>query len=150
MKTIAKNRKARHEYHIEETYEAGIVLQGTEVKSIRAGKVNLKDSFALVRDEEAFLHNMHIAPYKEGNRYNHEPERKRKLLLHKHQIKSLIGKTKQQGYTLIPLKLYFKHDLVKVELALAEGKNLHDKREDIKRKTAQREIQRALKDRQRY
>ncbi|GAB6100159.1 SsrA-binding protein [Halanaerocella petrolearia] len=148
VKVIAKNRKVRHEYHIEETYETGIALKGTEIKSIRQGKVSLKDSFALVREEEVFLHNLHIARYKQGNRYNHEPERKRKLLLHKHQIKNLIGKTKQSGYTLVPLKLYFKRQLVKVELALAKGKNLHDKREDIKKKTAQREMERAMKDRQ--
>lgn len=147
QKVIAKNRKARHEYHIEETFEAGIALQGTEIKSIREGKASLKDSFALIRDGEAFLHNLHIARYK-GNRHNHEPERKRKLLLHKHQIKQLIGKTKQSGYTLIPLQLYFKRQMVKVKLALAKGKNLHDKRQDIKRKTAQREMERAIKDRQ--
>ncbi|WP_308221597.1 SsrA-binding protein SmpB [Fuchsiella alkaliacetigena] len=148
IKIVARNRKARHEYHIEETYEAGIVLQGTEVKSIRQGKANLKDSFAIVENGEVFLHNLHIAPYKQGNRYNHEPERVRKLLLHKRQIKSLIGLTKEKGYTLIPLKLYFKRGLVKVELALAKGKNLYDKRQDIKERTAQREIERAFKDKQ--
>lgn len=143
---VARNRKAKHEYNIEETYEAGIVLQGTEVKSIREGRMNLKDGFALVEDEEVFLYNVHIAPYKEGNRYNHEPERVRKLLLHKHQIKSLIGKTKRKGYTLIPLKAYFKNGLVKLELALGKGKDLHDKREDIKERTAKREMEKALKD----
>lgn len=146
IKVIARNRKAKHEYNIEESYEAGIVLQGTEVKSIRQGRVNLKDSFALVEDGEVFLYHMHIAPYKEGNRYNHEPERVRKLLFHKHQIKSLIGKTKRKGYTLIPLKIYFKNGLIKLELALAKGKDLHDKREDIKERTAQREMERAMKD----
>ena len=148
IKIVARNRKARHEYHIEESYEAGIVLQGTEVKSIRQGKANLKDSFAIVEGGEVFLHNLHIAPYKQGNRYNHKPERVRKLLLHKRQIKSLIGLTKEKGYTLIPLKLYFKRGLVKVELALAKGKNLYDKRQDIKKRTAQREIERAFKDKQ--
>jgi SsrA-binding protein len=148
IKIIARNRKARHEYHIEETYEAGIVLEGTEVKSIRQGRVNLKDSFAIVENEELFLYNMHIAHYKQGNRYNHDPERVRKLLLHKRQIRSLIGRTKQKGHTLVPLKLYFKRNLIKVELALGKGKNLHDKREDIKKKTAQREIERAFKDEQ--
>ncbi|ADL11882.1 SsrA-binding protein SmpB [Acetohalobium arabaticum] len=148
IKVIARNRKAKHEYHIEETYEAGIVLQGTEVKSIRQGRANLKDSFAIVEDEEVFLYHLHIAPYKQGNRYNHKPERVRKLLLHKRQIRSLIGKTREQGYTLIPLKLYFRRGIVKVELALAEGKNVHDKREDIKRRTAQRDIERAFKDKQ--
>jgi len=147
-KVIARNRKARHEYHIEETYEAGIVLQGTEVKSIRQGRVNLKDSFAIVEEGEVFLYNMHIAPYKHGNRYNHDPERVRKLLLHKREIKGLIGKTREKGYTLVPLSLYFKRNLVKVKLALGKGKNLHDKRDDIKKRTAQREIERAFKDRQ--
>ncbi|MFO7820083.1 MAG: SsrA-binding protein SmpB [Halanaerobacter sp.] len=147
IKVVARNRKARHDYHIDETYEAGIKLQGTEVKSIRQHKINLKDGFALIRDGEIFLHNVHISPYKQGNRYNHDPERKRKLLLHKRQIKSLIGKTQREGYTLIPLKVYLKHGLVKIELGLAKGKDKHDKREDIKKKTAQREMERALKDR---
>ncbi len=147
INVVARNRKANHDYHIEETYEAGIVLQGTEVKSIRQGKASLKNSFALIRDNEVWLHNMHIAKYKQGNRYNHEPERKRKLLLHKKQIRYLIGKTEQRGYTLIPLKMYFKNHLVKVELALAEGKNKHDKRQDLKKKAHQREMERALKDR---
>ncbi|MGM0471919.1 MAG: SsrA-binding protein SmpB [Bacillota bacterium] len=148
IKVMAKNRKARHEYNIEETYEAGIVLEGTEVKSIRQGRVNLKDSFALVEDGEVFLYHLHIAPYKHGNRYNHEPERVRKLLLHKHEIKSLIGKTRESGYTLVPLKVYFKRGLVKVELALGKGKNIHDKRQDIKERTAQRDIERAFKEQQ--
>ncbi|KXS41420.1 MULTISPECIES: SsrA-binding protein SmpB [unclassified Candidatus Frackibacter] len=147
-KVVARNRKARHEYHIEETYEAGIVLQGTEVKSIRQGRVNLKDSFAIVESGELLLYNMHIAPYSHGNRYNHEPERPRKLLMHKKEIRRFIGKTRESGYTLIPLSVYFKRNLVKIELALAKGKNLHDKREDIKRRTAQREIERAFKDEQ--
>ncbi|TDX48787.1 SsrA-binding protein SmpB [Orenia marismortui] len=147
-KTIARNRKAKHEYHIEEVYEAGIVLQGTEVKSIRAGRVNLKDSFARIEGNEVFLYNMHISPYKQGNRYNHDPERVRKILLKKREIKKLIGQTQQKGYTLVPLKLYFKRQLVKVQLALGKGKNLYDKREDIKRRTAKREVERAFKDRQ--
>jgi len=147
-KTVVTNRKARHEYHIEETYEVGIVLQGTEVKSIRAGRVNLKDSFARIENNEVFLYNLHISPYEQGNRYNHDPERVRKLLLHKNEIRKLIGKTQQQGYTLVPLKIYFTRQLVKVQLALAKGKNLYDKRQDLKRKSAKREIQRAFKDRQ--
>ena len=147
IEVIARNRKAKHDYHIEESYEAGIVLQGTEVKSARQHNVNLKDGFALIRDGEIFLHNIHISPYNHGNRENHEPERKRKLLLHKRQIKSLIGKTQREGYTLIPLKVYLKHNIVKVELGLAKGKNKRDKREDIKERTAQREMERALKDR---
>ncbi len=145
-RVIARNRKAKHEYHIEETYEAGIVLQGTEVKSMRNGGVNLKDSFAIVEDNEVFLYNMHIAPYKQGNRYNHDPERRRKLLLHKREIRQLIGKTKEKGHTLVPLKIYFKRQLVKVQLALGKGKKFYDKREDIKRRTAKRDIQRAMKD----
>ncbi len=146
-RVIARNKKARHDFNIEETYEAGIILQGTEIKSIRQGKVNLKDSFAVVENGEVFLYNMHISPYKQGNRYNHEPERKRKLLLHARQIRSLIGYTKQKGYTLVPLSLYIRDNLAKIELALAKGKNVHDKRRDIAEKTAKREIERAFKDR---
>ncbi|MGM0410935.1 MAG: SsrA-binding protein SmpB [Bacillota bacterium] len=147
IRVVARNKKAKHDYHIEESFEAGIVLKGTEIKSIRQSKVNLKDSFALVEDGEVFLHNMHISPYKQGNRYNHEPERVRKLLLHKREINSLIGKTQREGYTLIPLSLYLKNNLAKVELALAKGKNVRDKRRDIARKTAQREMEKAFKDR---
>lgn len=110
---IARNKKARHDFYIEETYEAGIKLKGTEIKSIRNHKVNLKDSFALVRNGEVYLHNMHISPYKEGNRYNHRPERRRKLLLHKNEIRKLIGYTTQKGYTLVPLTLYLKKIFVK-------------------------------------
>ncbi len=145
IKVIARNKKAKHDYHIEETYEAGIILQGTEIKSIRARNVNLKDSFAMVENGEIFLYNMHISPYKQGNRYNHDPERKRKLLLHKNEIRKLIGYTKRKGYTLVPLTLYLKHDLAKVELALAKGKNVHDKRRDIAKKTAEREIEKAFR-----
>lgn len=145
IKVIARNKKAKHDYHIEETYEAGIILQGTEIKSIRARNVNLKDSFAMVENGEIFLYNMHISPYKQGNRYNHDPERKRKLLLHKNEIRKLIGYTKRKGYTLVPLALYLKHDLAKVELALAKGKNVHDKRRDIAKKTAEREIEKAFR-----
>src|SRR6056297_1274181 len=148
IKVVARNKKARHDYNIEETYEAGIKLQGTEIKSIRARNVNLKDSFAVVEKGEVFLYNMHISPYKQGNRYNHDPERKRKLLLHKNEIRKLIGYTKQKGYTLVPLSIYLKNNLAKVELALAKGKNVHDKRRDIAKKTAQREIEKAFKDRQ--
>lgn len=147
VKIIARNKKARHDYHIEETYEAGIKLKGTEIKSIRQGNVNLKDSFALVENGEVFLHNMHISQYKQGNRYNHEPERKRKLLLHKNQIQKLIGYTRQKGYTLVPLAIYLKRNLAKVELALAKGKDVRDKRRDIAKKTAKREMERALKER---
>lgn len=147
-KIIARNRKARYDYHVEETIETGIVLQGTEVKSIRLGRVNLKDSFALVEDGEVYLYNMHVAPYRHGNRYNHEPERKRKLLLHKREIRSLIGKATQKGSTLVPLSIYLKHNLVKIELALVKGKKKYDKRKDLMKKEAQRDIERAFKERQ--
>ncbi|ABO68342.1 tmRNA-binding protein [Geobacillus thermodenitrificans NG80-2] len=147
-KVIAQNKKARHDYFIEETYEAGLVLQGTEIKSIRNGRVNLKDSFAKVEKGEVFLHNMHISPYEQGNRYNHDPLRTRKLLLHRREINKLIGYTKEQGYTLVPLKLYIKNGFAKVELGVAKGKKKYDKREDMKRKEAQREIERAFRERQ--
>ncbi|AMX82383.1 SsrA-binding protein [Geobacillus subterraneus] len=147
-KVIAQNKKARHDYFIEETYEAGLVLQGTEIKSIRNGRVNLKDSFAKVEKGEVFLHNMHISPYEQGNRYNHDPLRTRKLLLHRREINKLIGYTKEQGYTLVPLKLYIKNGFAKVELGVAKGKKKYDKREDMKRKEAQREIERVFRERQ--
>lgn len=147
-KVAAQNRKARHDYFIEETYEAGIVLQGTEIKSIRKGSVNLKDSFARVKDGEIFLHNMHISPYEQGNRYNHDPTRARKLLLHKKEIAKLLGATKQTGYSLIPLRVYIKGGRAKVLIALAKGKRKYDKRETLKRKSAQRDIERAFKERQ--
>lgn len=147
-KVITKNRKAYHDYFIEETYEAGIVLKGTEIKSIRAGKVNLKDSFAKVEKGEVFLHNMHISPYEQGNRYNHDPLRTRKLLLHRREINKLIGYTKEQGYTLVPIKLYIKNGFAKVLLGVGKGKKKYDKREDMKRKEAQREIERAFRERQ--
>jgi len=147
IEIVARNKRAKKDYHIEDTYEAGIKLQGTEIKSIRNHEVNLKDSFAIVEEGEVYLHNMHISPYKQGNRYNHKPERVRKLLLRKSQINSLIGATQRKGYTLIPLTVYLKDNLAKIELALAKGKNVHDKRREIKKKTAQREIERAFKDR---
>lgn len=143
-RSIAKNRKARHDYTVEETLEVGIVLTGTEVKSIRQGKVNLKDSFAHVASSEVFLHNCHISPYEQGNRYNVDPTRKRKLLLHKSEIRKLIGYTAQQGYSLIPLSLYLKEGLVKIELGVAKGKKVYDKRQDIAKKEAQRRIQKHL------
>lgn len=142
IKVVAENRKARHDYFIDETYEAGIALVGTEVKSLRLGKVSLRDSYAVVQNGEVFLHNMHISPYEKGNRFNHDPKRSRKLLLHKQEIKRLLGKTQQRGYTLIPLRVYFKRGKAKVELALARGKKLHDKREEIARRDAQRELAR--------
>lgn len=147
VEICARNRNAHRDYEIEDTYEAGIKLKGTEIKSVREHDVNLKDSFARVENGEVFLYNMHISHYKRGNRFNHEPERKRKLLLRRSQINSLIGATKRKGYTLIPLSVYLKDNLAKIELALAKGKNIHDKRRDIKKKEAQREIERAFKDR---
>lgn len=143
---VATNRTAHRDFEIDETYEAGLVLTGTEVKSLRQGRCSLKDGFATVRDGEVFLHNVHIAPYTEGNRYNHEPRRTRKLLLHKKEIARLIGKTQEKGYTLIPLKIYFRRGYAKVELAVAKGLRKYDKREKIKRKEQEREIDRAIKE----
>lgn len=145
MKIIAQNRKAHHDYFIEETFECGMVLTGTEIKSIRQGKIQLKDSFAKVTNGEVFLWNVHIAPFEQGNRYNHEPERTRKLLLRKKEISKLIGKNKEQGYSLIPIKVYLANGFAKVEIALAKGKKNYDKRESLKKKDAQRSIERALK-----
>jgi SsrA-binding protein len=149
IKVVATNRKARHDYEIEETYEAGLVLVGTEVKSLRRGSCSLKDGFALIKDGEAFLYNVYIAPYEAGSHYNPDPERPRKLLLHKQEIARLSGKVKERGYTLIPLKIYFKNGYAKVELALARGVAKYDKREKIKKKEQEREIKRALKEFQR-
>lgn len=148
MKVITENRQARHEYFIKETYEAGLVLTGTEVKSIRNGRVNLKDSFVRIDNGEAFVHQMHISPYEQGNRFNHDPLRERKLLLHKGEINKLFGVTREKGLSLIPLKLYFLKGRVKMELALAQGKKLHDKRATIAEKTAKREMEKAFRDRQ--
>ncbi|MGG3571448.1 SsrA-binding protein SmpB [Bacillus gobiensis] len=147
-KVISQNRKANHDYFIEETYETGIVLKGTEIKSIRAGRVNLKDGFAKIDQGEVFLHNMHISPYEQGNIHNHDPLRTRKLLLHRKEINKLIGLTKEQGYALVPLKLYLKNGFVKVLLGLGKGKKKYDKREDLKQKAAKREIDRAFRERQ--
>ena len=143
-KLIAQNRKARHEYHIEETYEAGLVLVGTEVKSCRAGKANLADSYAVVKDGEAWLLGCHISPYSHGNRANHDPLRPRKLLLRRAEIEKLQVATSQEGRTLVPLRLYFKHGLAKVEIAIARGKKLYDKRHDQAEKDARRSMQREL------
>ncbi len=144
---ICNNKKAYHDYFIEEKFEAGIVLTGTEVKSLRLGKANINDSFALVRNGEAFLNNLHISPYSFGNRENHDPDRMRKLLLHKKEIGKLTGKTREQGYSLIPLRLYFKNGLAKVEMGLAKGKKQYDKREDMKKRDMRREVAQALKSR---
>lgn len=147
-KIVATNKKAYHDYKIVETLEAGLVLTGTEVKSLRAGKVNLRDSYGRVKDGEVFLFNMHISPYEQGTVANHEPKRTRKLLLHKAEIRRLIGKTKEKGYTLIPLNIYFVNNKAKVELALAQGKLLYDKRKALAEKEAKREVERAFKLRQ--
>lgn len=148
IKVVTQNKKARHDYHIEDRYEAGIVLSGTEIKSIRAGRVNLKDSFARIQNGEVYLMNMHISPYEQGNRYNHDPTRSRKLLLHRREIDKLVGLTKEKGYALIPLRIYLKNGFAKVELAVAKGKKLHDKRQALKEKDAQRQIERAFRERQ--
>ena len=145
-KLLAQNKKAYHEYFIEESYEAGIALVGTEVKSIRKGSLNLKDGFVRIMGGEAFLINVHISPYEKGNIFNRDPLRTRKLLLHKQEIMKLIGKLKQSGYTLVPLRVYLKNGLVKVQVGLARGKQLYDKREDIAKKDVQREMARKLKD----
>lgn len=146
-KLICNNKKAYHDYFIEEKFEAGMVLKGTEVKSLRIGKANLNDSFALVKNGEAFLHNLHISPYDFGNRENHDPDRMRKLLLHKKEIGKLFSMIREQGYTVVPLRLYFKDGLVKVEVGLAKGKKLYDKREDLKKKDMRRDVAVALKER---
>lgn len=144
-KTISENRQARHEYFILESYEAGIELFGTEVKSIRAGGVNLKDSWISIDDGEAFIRGMHIAPYEKGNIFNRDPYRTRKLLLHKSEILKLFGQVKQGGYTLIPISMYFKDSRVKVQVGLCKGKKLYDKRADAAKRDAGREIERTLK-----
>ena len=138
-KIVATNRKAKHDYHIIDSYETGIVLKGTEVKSIRNGNVNLKDSYAIIKNGEVFLLNMHVSPYNQGNIFNHEPMRDKKLLLNKKEIKKLLGKVEEKGMTLVPLKLYFKKGRVKVELALAKGKKVYDKRKDIAKRDFERE-----------
>ncbi|ALC88884.1 single-stranded DNA-binding protein [Bacillus sp. FJAT-18017] len=149
-KTVAQNKKAYHDYSIEETYEAGIVLQGTEIKSIRAGKVQLKDSYARIHNGEMYLYSMHISPYEQGNIHNHDPLRTRKLLLHRREINKLIGESKESGYAIVPLKMYLKNGFAKVLIGLAKGKKKYDKREDLKQKDANRDIQRALREKQKY
>lgn len=143
--TVARNKRARHDYHILETWEAGLVLTGSEVKSLRAGKANLSDAFAVVQDGELFLLNLHIPPYEQANQFNHEPTRTRKLLLHRREIRRLIGGMERKGLTLIPLELYFNpRGIAKVRLALAKGKKQHDKREDERRRDDERDMARAL------
>lgn len=144
IKIVTKNKKARFEYEILDTYEAGIVLSGTEVKSIRQGKVNLAESFISIEKDEAYIRGMHISPYEQGNRFNLEPDRKRKLLLHKREIIQLKVNSQQDGLTIVPLTLYFKNSRVKLEIAVARGKKLYDKRESIKKRDQEREISRGL------
>lgn len=150
VKIVTENRKARHDYFIEETYEAGISLKGTEVKSLRAGKANLKDSYARVNNGEIFLCGMHISPYEQGNIFNVDPIRERKLLMHKNEINRLFGKVKQQGLTLVPLKVYFTRGKIKVEIALAKGKRIYDKRQALAEKDAKREIEKATREKNKY
>ncbi len=144
MRVIAKNKKATFDYFIEETYEAGIVLKGTEIKSVRAGKVNIRDSYVRIKDGEAFIINMHIAKYKEGNQFNHEETRERKLLMHKGEITRLGTKLAQQNATLVPTKIYFIQGLCKVEVGFAKGKKKYDKRRDLKEKDMKRRVEKAL------
>lgn len=146
-KVIAQNKRARHDYFIEDTYEAGLVLQGTEIKSIRQGKVSINDAYANIEQSEAYIYNMHISQYEFGTKGNHEPTRTRKLLLNKKEITRLYGLQQQQGYSLIPLKLYIKDGYAKLEIAVAKGKKQYDKREDLKIKESNRKIERALKER---
>ena len=148
LQIITQNRKARYSYHILDKWEAGIVLQGTEVKSLRAGKANLKDSYARIESGEIFLYQFHISQYEKGSIYNHHPLRKRKLLLHKKEIRKLTGRVEEKGLTLIPLKVYFSRGKAKVEIALAKGKKLYDKRTDIAKRDSDREIERELKRKQ--
>jgi len=145
QKLIASNKTARLNYEIGDTYEAGIVLTGTEVKALREGKANLKDSYALVNDNEVYLREMHISHYDHGNRFNHEPLRSRKLLLHKREIRKLYGKSREKGLALVPLKLYFKNGKVKVEIGIGKGKKLYDRREDIKQREERRTLARDFK-----
>ena len=147
IKSIAKNKKAFHDYFVEERYEAGIQLAGTEVKSIRMGNVNLKDAFCTIKDGQMSVNGMHVSPYEKGNIFNREPRRPRRLLMHRREIAKLFAKIKQDGYTLIPLSLYFKGPRVKVEIGLCKGKKLYDKREAAAQRDAKREMDRALKQR---
>ncbi|WP_415537892.1 SsrA-binding protein SmpB [Dehalobacter sp. 4CP] len=147
MKVIAENRKARHDFFVEDSYEAGIILTGTEIKSIRAGRVNLKDSYAEIIKGEVWLNQMHISPYEQGNRFNHDPLRKRKLLLNRTEIIKVGDRVKLQGMTLVPLKIYLKHGMAKIELGLCKGKKTYDKRDDLAERDAKRQMERDLRDR---
>lgn len=147
-KLIANNKKAYHDYFIEDTWECGIELFGTEVKSLRLGQCSLKESYIRIRDEEVFIFGMHVSPYEKGNIFNKDPLRVRRLLMHKKEIRKLVGKVAEQGYTIVPLRVYFKGSLVKVEIALAKGKKLYDKREAIAKKDSMREVERNFRERQ--
>ena len=150
IKIVCENRKARHDFFIHETFETGLELKGTEVKSLRACKATLKDSYAFIKNGEVFVEHMHISPYEQGNIFNHDPLRVRRLLMHKAEIVKLFSQTREKGFTLVPLKIYFKHGRAKLELALASGKHNYDKRADLQAKAAKRDIERALKDRQKF
>lgn len=150
IKTVCENRKARHDYFIHEVYETGMVLQGTEVKSLRDGRANLKDSYGEIKNGEVWIQHMHISPFEQGNIFNHDPLRARKLLMHKPEIVKLFSKTREKGYTLVPLKIYFKRGKAKLELALASGKKNYDKRRDLAEKAVRRDVERELRDRQKY
>ena len=145
--SIARNKRAKHDYHIIDTWEAGVVLTGSEVKSLRDGKANISDSYAIVKDGEVFLLNLHISPYEKASHFNHEPTRTRKLLLHRKEIRKMIGAVERQGLTLIPLELYFRNGVAKVNLALGKGKQLHDKRADDRKRTDEREMARVARTR---
>ena len=149
MKIACENRKARHDFFIHETYETGLALQGTEVKSLRAGRANLKDSYAVIKDGEIFVENMHISPYEKGNIFNRDPNRSRRLLMHRREISKLYGLVQQQGVALIPLEMYFSGSRVKVKVGLCRGKKLYDKRDDMAKRAAERDIERSLKERNR-
>ncbi len=146
IKPVVENRKARHEYHIRDTYEAGLVLAGTEVKSLRMGKGNLQDAYVQIKNGEAWIVNFHISPYEQGNRFNQDPMRMKKLLLHRREIDKLLGVQKETGFTLIPLKIYFKNGRAKAEVAVAIGKKLYDKRADLAEKDVKRHLDRVMKD----
>ena len=148
--TVCENRKARHDYFIHEAYEAGIELFGTEVKSLRAGQANLKDSYGTIKNGELYLENFHISPYEHGNVFNRDPLRPKRLLMHKAEILKLFGKTREKGFTLVPLKVYFKRGRAKIELALVSGKHTFDKRRDLAEKAAKRDMERTLRERQKY
>ena len=149
IKIACENRKARHEYHFLEILEAGIELKGTEVKSLRAGKANLQDAYAKIENGQMYIYNMHISPYEMGNRFNHEPKRPRRLLLHKQEILHLYAKVREKGFTLVPVKVYFSHGRAKIEIALAQGKKLYDKRQDLVEKAVKRDTERIMKERNR-